>query len=197
MRIQMIVFVLMLLISGTVLAAPEMPETTNKSPGILFLPIADNTGMKNTNYITAAITTQYAKKYPAEKFTVIPLENYTSRVDIDGKPATEDEMLKAAATVKADYVVRTELQAIKIRRGFKGILIKKWCAAEIPVKITIWNVATGKTVFDSVVQERGDKTNIFGGTAGLLLTVSEKSAVENGLKKLGEKLDKGLPALQQ
>jgi hypothetical protein len=31
---------------------------------------------------------------------------------------------------------------------------------------------------------------------GLLLTVSEKSAVENGLKKLGKKMDKELPALQ-
>ncbi len=197
MRIQMIVFVLMLLISGTALAAPEMPETINNAPGILFLPITDNTGMKNTAYITESITAQYAKKYPAEKFTVIPLENYTSLAAIDEQAADEGEMLKAAATIRADYVVRTDLQTIKIRRGFKGILMKKWCAAEIPVKITIWSVATGKTVFDSVVQARGDKANILGGTAGLLLTVSEKSAVENGLKKLGEKLDKGLPALQQ
>lgn len=193
----MIVLVLMLLIPGTVLAAPEMPETTNTTPGILFLPITDNTGMKNTDYITEAITAQYAKKYPAQKFTIIPLENYTSQVAIDDKTATEDEILKAAATINADYVVRTDLQTIKIRRGFKGILIKKWCAAEIPIKITIWSVTTGKTVFDSVVQARGDKANIFGGTAGLLLTVSEKSAVENGLKKLGEKLEKSLPALQQ
>jgi hypothetical protein len=196
LRIKMIGFVLMLLISGTALAAPEGPETTGKIPAILFLPIADNTGMKNTGYITETINTQYARKYPAEKFTVIPLPDYTNQLSSNGEPGTEDEVLKAAAAAGADYVVRTDLQTIKIRRGFKGIFLKKWCAAEIPVKITIWNVASGKTVFDGVIQERGDKANILGGAMGLLLTVSEKSAVENGLKKLGKKMDKELPALQ-
>ncbi|SFM00057.1 hypothetical protein [Pelosinus propionicus] len=196
LRIKMIVFIVMLLISGTAIAAPEGAETTGKIPGILFLPIADNTGMKNTGYITEAINVQYAKKYPAENFTVIPLEDYTHQVSAYGEKATEDEVLKAAAVAGADYVVRTDLQTIKIRRGFKGITIKKWCAAEIPVKITIWNVADGKTVFDGVIQARGDKANILGGSIGVLLTVSEKSAVENGLKKLGRKLDKELPALQ-
>ncbi len=197
LRIRMIIFVLMLLLSCTALAAPEGPETTGKVPVIHFLPIADNTGMKNIDYITQAINAQYAKKYPAEKFTVIPLENYTNQADTDGVPATEYEILRGSAALRADYVVRTELQTVKIKRGFKGIFIKKWCAAEIPVKITIWNVATGKTVFDGVVQARGDKANILGGTLGLLLTVSEKSAVENGLKKLGEQMDKKLPALHR
>lgn len=197
LRIKMIVFIVMLLISGTALAAPEETETAGKIPGILFLPIADNTGMKNTSYITEAINAQYAKKYPAENFTVIPLENYTTQAAAYGEPAAEDEVLKAAAAAGADYVVRTDLQTIKIRRGFKGITIKKWCAAEIPVKITVWDVAANKTIFDGVIQARGDKANILGGSMGLLLTVSEKSAVENGLKKLGQKMDKELPALQQ
>lgn len=204
LRIKIIVFILILLISKTVLAAPAAPETTGqdpeitgKVPVILFLPIADNTGMKNTGYIIEAINAQYAKKYPAEKFTVISLPDYTNQMSSNGKPATEDEVLKAAAVAGADYLVRTDLQTIKIRRGFKGITIKKWCAAEIPVKITICNVAAGKTVFDRVVQTRGDKANTLGGSIGLLLTVSGKSAVENGLKKLGEKMDKELPALQQ
>lgn len=196
LRIKIIVFILILLIPGTVLAAPEGAETADKIPGILFLPITDNTGMKNTSYITEAINAQYAKKYPAENFTVIPLDNYTNQVAAYGEPATEDEVLKAATAAGADYVVRTDLQTIKIRRGVKGITLKKWCAAEIPVKITIWNVAAGKAVFDSDIQARGDKANILGGGIGLLLTVSEKSAVKNGLKKLGQKMDKELPALQ-
>jgi hypothetical protein len=75
--------------------------------------------------------------------------------------------------------------------------MKKWCAAEIPANITIWNVASGKTVFDGVIQARGDKVNILGGYMGVLITVSEKSAVENGLKKLGKKMDTELPALEQ
>ena len=187
----------MLIIPGTVLAAPEGTETADKIPGILFLPIADNTGMKNTSYITEAINAQYAKKYPAENFTVIPLDNYTNQVAAYGEPVTDDKVLKAAAAAEADYVVRTELQTIIIRRGFKGITVKKWCAAEIPVKITVWDVAASKSVFDGVIHARGDKANILGGGMGLLLTVSEKSAVENGLKKLGQKMDKVLPALQQ
>lgn len=162
LKIKMIVFVLMLLISGTALAAPEVPETTGKIPAILFLPIVDNTGMMNTGYITEAINAQYAKKYPAEKFTFIPLADYTNQMNSNGEPKTEDEVIKAATAARADYVVRTDLQTIKIRRGFKGIFIKKWCAAELPVKITIWNVATGKTVFDGVIQERGDKTAVVG-----------------------------------
>ena len=197
LRIKMIVFVLILLISGTALAAPEGPETTGKIPAILFFPIVDNTGMKNTGYITEAVNAQYAKKYPAEKFTVIPLENYTNQVSLNGEPETEDKVIKAAAAAGADYAVRTDLQTIKIRRGFKGIFMKKWCAADIPVKITIWNVASGKTVFDGVIQERGDKTAALGGTVGLIFTVSEKSTVENGLKKLTKKMDKELPALDQ
>jgi len=196
LKIKMIVFVLMLLISGTALAAPEVPETTGKIPAILILPIVDNTGMMNTGYITEAINAQYAKKYPAEKFTFIPLADYTNQMNSNGEPKTEDEVIKAAAAARADYVVRTDLQTIKIRRGFKGIFIKKWCAAELPVKITIWNVATGKTVFDGVIQERGDKTAVVGGAIGLPFTVSEKSAVKNSLKKLDKKMDKELPALQ-
>jgi hypothetical protein len=196
LKIKMIVFVLMLLISGTALAAPAGPETTGKIPAILFLPIADSTGMNNTVYITEAINAQYAKKYPAENFTVIPLPDYTNQMSSNGEPQTEEEVIKAAAAAGADYVVRTDLQTIKIRRGFKGIFIKKWCAAEIPVKITIWNVASGKTVFDGVIQERGDKAAVVGGAIGLPFAVSEKSAVENGLKKLAKKMDKELPALQ-
>lgn len=186
----------MLLISGTALAAPEGPETTGKIPAILFLPIADNTGMENTNYITETINVQYAKKYPVEKFAVIPPLDYTNQMSNNGEPETEDEVIKAAAAIGADYVIRTDLQTIKIRRGTKGIFLKKWCAADIPVKITIWNVASGKPVFDGVIRERGDKTSVVGGAIGLPFTVSEKSAVENGLKKLAQKMDKELPALQ-
>ncbi|MCC5466917.1 hypothetical protein [Pelosinus baikalensis] len=169
LKIKMIAFVLMLLISGTALAAPERPETTSKIPAILFLPIADNTGMKNTGYITEAINAQYAKKYPAENFTVIPLPDYTNQMSSNGEPKTEDEVIKAAAAAGADYVVRTDLQTIKIRRGFKGIFIKKWCAAVIPVQITIWNVASGKTVFEGIIQERGDKTAVVGGNHGVTI----------------------------
>ena len=196
LKVKMIVFILLLLISGTALAAPQEPVTTGKIPSILFLPIADNTGMKNTGYITQAINSQYTKKYPAEQFTVIPHADYTNPMNSNVEPTTEDEVIKAAAAAGADYAVRTELQTIKIRRGFKGIFMKKWCAAEIPVKITIWNVVSGKTVFDSIIQERGDKTGVLGGTVGFMFTVSEKSAVENGLKKLNKKIDKELPALQ-
>ena len=193
----MIVFVLMLLISGTALAAPAGPETTGKIPAILFLPVVDNTGMKKPGYMIEAVNAQYAKKYPAEKFTAIPLENYTTQVSLNGEPETEDKVIKDAAAAGADYVVSTDLQKVKIRRGVKGIFMKKWCAAEIPANITIWNVASGKTVFDGVIQARGDKVNILGGYMGVLITVSEKSAVENGLKKLGKKMDTELPALDQ
>lgn len=197
MRIKMIVFILMLFISGTAFAAPEEPETTGNIPAILFLPIVDNSDMTKTAYITETISNQYSKKYPEGKFTVVPLENYTNQLTNNGEPNTENEIINYAAAAGADYVVRTDLQKIKIRRGFKGIFIKKWCAAIIPIKVTIWNAVTGEIVFDDVIQARGDKTAIIGGGIGALFTVSEKSAVENGLKKLTKKMDTELPELQK
>jgi len=196
LKIKILVFVLMLLISRTALASPEGSEIT-KIPSILFLPITDNTGMKNTGYITEAINAQYAKKYPAKKFHVIPFPDYANQINSNSEAETENEVIKPAATLGADYVVRTDLQTIKIKRGFKGIFIKKWCAAEIPLKITIWNVASGKTIFNGIIQERGDKSAIIGGVIGLPFTVSEKSAIKKGLEKLGKKIDKDLPALDQ
>jgi hypothetical protein len=197
MRIKMFVFVLMLLISGTALAAPEGPATTGTTSAILFLPVVDNTGMKDTGYMKEAINAQYAKQYPVEKFTVIPPQNYTQQVSINDGPESDDKLIKAAAATGADYVVRTDLQKVKIRRGVKGILVKKWCAADIPVKITIWNVTSGKTVFDGVIQERGDKEAFMGGAIGLVFTsASEKATVKNALVKIGKRMDKELPVFQ-
>ena len=93
-------------------------------------------------------------------------------------------------------MIKTELQKVEIRRGVKGIFLKKWCSADIPVKITIWNVASGKTLFDNVIQARGDKENGMGLAIGLLLSVSEEAAIKDGLAKIGTRLDKELPPLK-
>lgn len=197
LRVKIFVFVLMLLISGTAFAAPEGTEPAGKIPTILFFPIVDNTDLKDPHdYMSAAINLQYAKKYPTEKFHVIPFKDDMNQVSINDEPKTEDKVIKAAATAGADYAIRTELQKVKTSRGVKGIFVKKWRAAKIPVKITIWNVASGKTVFDSVIQARGDREALIGGTIGLLLSVSEKATIQNGIGKVGKKMAQELPALQ-
>ena len=80
--------------------------------------------------------------------------------------------------------------------GLKEFFFKKWCAASIPVKITIWNVASGKAVFDSVIKERGNKDNGIGLAVGLLFNVSEEATIKDGLTKIGNRLDKELPSLK-
>jgi len=198
LRVKIFVFVLMLLISGTAFAAPEGTEPPGEIPTILFFPVVDNTGLKDSHdYMSAAINAQYAKKYPTEKFTVIPFQDGMNQVSINDEPKTEDEVIKAATAAGADYAIRTELQKVKIRRGVKGIFLKKWCAAEVPVKITIWDAASGQNVFDSVIQTRGDREAFIGGTIGLLLSVSKKATIQNSIEKVGKKMAQELPALQQ
>lgn len=111
LRIKIFAFALMLLISGTALAAPAGPEGAGKIPAILFLSVTDSTGLKDPHgYMLEAINAQYTKKYPLEKFNVIPLQNYTNQAKINGEPESEDKVIKAAAEAGADYVVRTDMQ---------------------------------------------------------------------------------------
>ena len=188
------------LFTSVALAAPETtdtPEISYKLPAILILPVIDNTGLKNPHeYMTDAMNIKYAAKYPKEQFAVIPFQKYSEQENANDDPQSQDKLLQSATAAGADYVIRTELQKVEIRRGVKGIFLKKWCSADIPVKITIWNVASGKTVFDDVIQARGDKENGIGLAIGLLLSVSEKETIKDGLTKIGNRLDKELPPLK-
>jgi hypothetical protein len=194
---MIVLLVLMLLISGSVLAAPEAPCTVSTAPAILFF-VTDSTGLKDPHgYMLEAINAQYTKKYPAEKFNVISLQNYTNQANINGEPESEDKVIKAAAEAGADYVIRTDLQKVEIRRGIKGIFLKKWCSAEIPVKITIWDVASDKTVFEGVIKEKGQQQeSAMGLIVGSVFFVSEEATIKDGLAKIGKRMDKELPLLQ-
>ena len=198
----LLVFVFVLFTS-VAFAAPETTETTDtpeishKLPAILILPVIDNTELKNPHeYMTDAMNTKYAAKYPKEQFAVIPFQKYSEQGNNNDESQSQDNFLKSATAAGADYVIKTELQKVEIRRGVKGIFLKKWCSADIPVKITIWNVASGKTLFDNVIQARGDKENGMGLAIGLLLSVSEEAAIKDGLAKIGTRLDKELPPLK-
>lgn len=188
------------LFTSVAFAAPETtdtPEISHKLPAILILPVIDNTGLKNPHeYMTEAMNAKYAAKYPKEQFAVIPFQEPADQENANDEPQSQDKLLQAATVAGADYVIRTELQKVEIRRGVKGIFLKKWCSADIPVKITIWNVASGKTVFDGVIQARGDKENGMGLAIGLLLSVSEEATIKDGLTKIGNRLDKELPPLK-
>ena len=188
------------LFTSVAFAAPETtdtPEISHKLPAILILPVIDNTGLKNPHeYMTEAMNAKYAAKYPKEQFAVIPFQKYSEQGNNNDESQSQDNFLKSATAAGADYVIKTELQKVEIRRGVKGIFLKKWCSADIPVKITIWNVASGKTVFDGVIQARGDKENGMGLAIGLLLSVSEEATIKDGLTKIGNRLDKELPPLK-
>ncbi len=195
----LLVFVFVLFTSVAA-AAPETTDTPGispKLPAILILPVIDNTGLKNPHeYMAKAMNTNYAAKYPKEQFAVIPFQKYSEQGNGNDESQSQDNLLQAATAAGADYVIRTELQKVEIRRGVKGIFLKKWCSADIPVKITIWNVASGKTLFDDVIQARGNKENGMGLAIGLLLSVSEEAAIKDGLAKIGTRLDKELPPLK-
>ena len=195
----LLVFVFVLFTSVAA-AAPETTDTPGispKLPAILILPVIDNTGLKNPHeYMAKAMNTNYAAKYPKEQFAVIPFQKYSEQGNGNDESQSQDNFLKSATAAGADYVIKTELQKVEIRRGVKGIFLKKWCSADIPVKITIWNVASGKTLFDNVIQARGDKENGMGLAIGLLLSVSEEAAIKDGLAKIGTSLDKELPPLK-
>ena len=195
----LLVFVFVLFTSVAA-AAPETTDTPGispKLPAILILPVIDNTGLKNPHeYMAKAMNTNYAAKYPKEQFAVIPFQKYSEQGNGNDESQSQDNLLQAATAAGADYVIKTELQKVEIRRGVKGIFLKKWCSADIPVKITIWDVASGKTVLDSVIQARGDKENGMGLAIGLLLYVSEEATIMDGLAKIGNRLDKELPPLK-
>lgn len=195
----LLVFVFVLFTSVAA-AAPETTDTPGispKLPAILILPVIDNTGLKNPHeYMAKAMNTNYAAKYPKEQFAVIPFQKYSEQGNGNDESQSQDNLLQAATAAGADYVIKTELQKVEIRRGVKGIFLKKWCSADIPVKITIWDVASGKTVLDSVIQARGDKENGMGLAIGLLLYVSEEATIKDGLAKIGNRLDKELPPLK-
>lgn len=218
MKINRFIFVLIFLISGHALAAPanqaiptisssdqEMIITSSpasialkpneKLPVILILPFTDNTGMKKTAYISKTINDEYAKKYPIGKFTILPPESYTNQVSSNSEPIDEN-VIKIATAAGADYVIKTDLQKIEIKRGVKGLFMTKWCAAIVPIKITIWNTASSKAVFDEIITERGDRQNFLGFYMGALMTASEKTAIERSLVKTGKRMDNELPSLQ-
>lgn len=198
-QLLLLVFVFVLFTS-VALAAPETtdtPEISPKLPAILILPVIDNTGLKNPHeYMTEAMNANYVAKYPKEQFALIPFQKYSEQGNANDESHSQDNLLQAATAAGADYVIKTELQKVEIRRGVKGIFLKKWCSADIPVKITIWNAASGKTVFDGVIQARGDKENGMGLAIGLLLSVSEEATIKDGLTKIGNRLDKELPPLK-
>ena len=199
--LQFLLFVFVfVLFTSVALAAPETtdtPEISHKLPAILILPVIDNTGLKNPHeFMAEAMNANYAAKYPKEQFTVIPFQKYSEQGNNNDESQSQDNFLKSATAAGADYVIKTELQKVEIRRGVKGIFLKKWCSADIPVKITIWNVASGKTLFDNVIQARGDKENGMGLAIGLLLSVSEEAAIKDGLARIGTRLDKELPPLK-
>ena len=189
-----------LLSSAVALAAPETtdtPEVPSKLPSILILPVIDNTELKNPHeYMTEAMNSKYAAKYPKEQFTIIPFQKSSEQEAVSDKAKTQEQLLQSASVAGADYLIKTELQKVEITRGVKGVFFKKWCAASIPVKITIWNVASGKAVFDGVIKERGDKDNGIGLAIGLLFYVSEEATIKDGLTKIGNRLDKELPSLK-
>ena len=197
LRIKMLVFVLLLFTSGVALAAPETvtaTEPADKLPTLLFLPVTDNTGLTDPHdYIAEAINAKYTEKYPPAKFAVIPYQKYADQLSIIEEPDTEGKVLKAAAAAGANFVVSTDLQKIEIRRGIKGILLKKWCSADIPVRITIRDVASGKPVFDGVIREKGKQNSALFLALGLFCFVSEEATIKNGLEKIGNRMDQVLP----
>lgn len=195
----LLVFVFVLFTSVAA-AAPETtdtPEISPKLPAILILPVIDNTGLKNPHeFMTEAMNANYAAKYPKEQFTVIPFQKYSEQGNNNDESQSQDNFLKSATAAGADYVIRTELQKVEIRRGVKGIFLKKWCSADIPVRVTIWEAASGKTVIDELIREKGQRENGIGLAIGLLLSVSEKETIKDGLTKIGNRLDKELPPLK-
>lgn len=200
LRLQMLALVFLLFISGVTLANPDPVETSEPSPippSLIFLPIADNTALtKPHEYIAESINAKYAEKYPLAKFTVIPFQKYLDQMSLTEGPETDSKILAAAAAVGAKYVVRTDLQKIEIKRGVEAFTFKKWCSADIPVKINIWDVAAGKTIFEGVIREKGRQKGAMFLLSSLLFFVSEKATINNGLEKIGKRMASELPLLQ-
>lgn len=187
-----------IVLTSAAFAAPEAADTSAVSPrlpAILLLPVTDNTGLKRPHgYMAEAINANYAAKYPKEQFAVIPLPEPVDQRNAGNEPQSRDKLLQTATAAGADYVIRTELQQVEIRRGVKGILLKKWCSADIPVRVTIWEAASGLTVFDELIREKGEREGMWL-TIGLLFSVSEEATIKDGLTKIGHRLDKELPPL--
>lgn len=64
------------------------------------------------------------------------------------------------------------------------------------VKVTIWNVASGKTVYDGVIQAKGEQETALELVIGTICFVSEEATIKDSLAKIGKRMDKELPSLQ-
>lgn len=96
---------------------------------------------------------------------------------------------------KVNYVIETTIHEIDMRHGVKGIFLKKFKGAIVPVEINIQNALTGKTVYHETIIARGDQSPPIGGVYGLFFGMSDKNTIAKAFEKLAVILPEQLPDL--
>ncbi len=184
-KILLMMLVLFMLMPAAFAASLEELEPV-PLPSVLVMPISDNSEIKdNHQYISDSITARYNAKFTKDKFVLIPGQSYIDWVKQSATSATGDaRLINAGKGVGAKYVVATEIQKVVIKRGIKwGFITKKWCTAEMPVKIIIMDVESGRKVYESVITETGKKE----ATVGF---VSDEATIKTALAAIEPRIDK-------
>lgn len=182
-KIILLIALFICCLSSIALAATD---DTSAKQTVAILPIVDNSGLEKLNeYVPDIVTARLSNKF-GSNYAVLSGQALVDKLKekgITNVTTTEEKQLMAALKESGvTFMVKTEISKVDEKRGMKwGLVIKKWCTTEMPVKTSIYD-AEGKMVFEKSITELGknEVTVGFASTAG---------AIKDGLKKIYDKLD--------
>lgn len=153
-------FVLLLLFQAITFAAPSLLSDTSRTT-IVILPTIDNSGLKNDQIVLDFLGEKLQGEFPKDKYDVLrgeKLKIALSRIGVsDLTNASDAQIIEVCRSLHADYALKPEIGNVTTKRGITLGLFesKKWCKANLPLKVNVIDIASEQTVYTNQFSEEG------------------------------------------
>lgn len=179
------IIVITFLLVGSLLSVTGA-STPDKDKPVIAIVTVNNSGLEDSSYIVDN-TIEHLKSKFLGQAVILEGGDLSDKLKSAGitdiSNADSDKLTSALKELGVTYLVRAEIGKVEIKRGIKmGLVIKKWCSADLLANITVNDVINDKILYNKTIAEKG-KNEVSLGFA------SSAGAVKIALGKVFEQFD--------
>lgn len=179
------IIVVTFLLIGSLLSVAGA-STLDPSKPIIAILIANHSELEDSSYIGDTIIEHLTPKFQGQTTILTGSElgnKLQSKGIIDLSTVDNSKLNEALQDFGVTYILKVDVAKVEIKRGIKmGLMIKKWCAADVSSAITVTDLQTGNVLYSKNLQEKG-KNEVTLGFA------SSSGAIKIALGKVFEQFD--------
>jgi len=179
------IIVVTFLLVGSLLSVAGA-STSEKDKSVIAILTVNNSELEDSGYINEYAIDRLSTKFQGQA-TILTgtelVEKIKSKGITDLQNTDDVKLTDALKELGVTNLVRAEIGKIEVKRGIKmGLMIKKWCSADVPATITVTDITKDVSLYNKTIAEKG-KNEVSLGFA------SSSGAIKIALGKVFEQFD--------